>query len=74
MSRQTPSSLHKRSAFVLSALSIRIGHPERMLGILTREVESAGPTVRRFRRFIDTEFRNLSQFIQQHEQNTVWRD
>lgn len=59
---------------VLSALSIRIGHPERMLGILTRDVETAGPTVRRFRRFIDTEFRNLSQFIQQHEQNTVWRD
>lgn len=59
---------------LLSSLSIRIGHPERMLGILTLDAEAAGPTVRRFRRFIETEFRNLSQFIQQREQNTVWRD
>lgn len=59
---------------VLAALSIRIGHPERMLGILTTDAETASPTARRFRRFIDTEFRNLSRFIQQHEQNTLWRD
>jgi DNA-binding transcriptional LysR family regulator len=59
---------------VLAALSIRIGHPERMLGILTKDAETAGPTAQRFKRFIETEFRNLSRFIQQHEQNTLWRD
>lgn len=63
-----------RKQRTMAALSIRINHPERMLGILTRDAEATNPTVRRFRRFIDTEFRNLSQFIQQHEQNTVWRD
>jgi DNA-binding transcriptional LysR family regulator len=59
---------------VLTALSIRIGHPERMLGILTRDDETARPTVRRFRSFLVSEFGNLSHFIQQHEQNTDWRD
>lgn len=63
-----------RRQSVLSALSIRIGHPERMLGILTKDADLSRPTVRRFRRFVETEFRNLSRFIQQHEQNTLWRD
>lgn len=57
----------------LAALSIRIGHPERTLGVLTSH-DAERPTVRRFRRFIEAEFRGLSQTIQQHEQNTVWRD
>lgn len=57
----------------LAALSIRIGHPERTLGVLTTQ-ETERPTVRRFRRFVEAEFRSLSQIIQQHEQNTVWRD
>lgn len=63
-----------RKQKAMAALSIRLNHPERMLGILTRDAETQNPTVRRFRRFIETEFRNLSRFIQQHEQNTVWRD
>jgi DNA-binding transcriptional LysR family regulator len=63
-----------RKQRVLAALSIRIGHPERMLGILTRDAEAPNPTVRRFRRFMETEFGNLSRFIQRHEQNTVWRN
>lgn len=58
----------------LAALSIRIGHPERTLGILTRGAELERPSPRRFRRFIDAEFKNLSHLIQQHEQNIVWRD
>ena len=58
----------------LAALSVRIGHPERTLGILTRDTNIERPAVKRFRRFIEREFRNLSQLIQKHEQNTVWRD
>lgn len=58
----------------LAALSIRIGHPERTLGILTRGTDTERPATKRFRSFIDKEFRNLAQIIQRHEQNTVWRD
>lgn len=63
-----------RKQKTMAALSIRINHPERMLGILSRAAEASNPTARRFHRFIETEFKNLSRFIQQHEQNTVWRD
>lgn len=57
----------------LAALSIRIGHPERTLGILTRSDTDPRPTVRRFKRFVEAEFRSLGQLITQHEQNSVWR-
>jgi DNA-binding transcriptional LysR family regulator len=57
----------------LAALSIRIGHPERSLGILTRSDTDPRPTVRRFKRFVEAEFRSLGQLITQHEQNSVWR-
>lgn len=63
-----------RKQRTLAALSIRIGHPERTLGILTRSSDPERPAIKRFRRFIETDFRNLSQLIQKHEQNTVWRD
>ncbi|MFQ0815144.1 LysR family transcriptional regulator [Brucella anthropi] len=57
----------------LAALSIRIGHPERSLGILFRQGDAERPAVRRLRRYVETEFRNLSQAIMQHEQNNLWR-
>lgn len=57
----------------LSALSIRIGHPERSLGILMLDGEHERPPVRRFMRFVEAEFGNLSQTIAQQERNSVWR-
>jgi DNA-binding transcriptional LysR family regulator len=57
----------------LAALPIRIGHPDRSLGILTRVESSERPAVRRFKRFIDSEFQNVSDLIMQRERNTVWR-
>lgn len=57
----------------LAALSIRIGHPERSLGILSLAVHHERPAVRRFKRFVEGEFRQLSHVIMQHEQNTLWR-
>lgn len=57
----------------LAALSIRIGHPERSLGILTRTGDAERPAVRRFKRFIDAEFRNVSEVIMQQERNVLWR-
>lgn len=57
----------------LAALSIRIGHPERKLGILCLDIEQEQSSVRRFKRFVEGEFRQLSHVIMQHEQNTLWR-
>jgi DNA-binding transcriptional LysR family regulator len=58
---------------LLAALSIRIGHPERSLGILAKAGDIQRPTVARFKRFVEAEFRNLSLIIMQHEQNSLWR-
>lgn len=57
----------------LSALSIKIGHPERNLGLLTLADAPLGPTVKRFRQFIAREFATLSETILRHEQNALWR-
>lgn len=57
----------------LAALSIRIGHPERSLGILSRPQSHDRPAVQRFARFAEAEFAKLSQRILQKEQNILWR-
>lgn len=57
----------------LAALSVRIGHPERSLGILARSDTEQRSTVRRLQRFLEGEFRSLAQLIIQHEQNSLWR-
>ena len=48
--------------------------PRGALGILIKDTDLERLATKRFRRFIETEFRNLAQLIQKHEQNTVWRD
>ncbi|MFK7792484.1 MAG: LysR family transcriptional regulator [Devosiaceae bacterium] len=57
----------------LSALSIKIGHPERNLGLLLHADAALGPTVKRFRQFIIREFTSLADTILRHEQNALWR-
>ncbi|PWW00249.1 DNA-binding transcriptional LysR family regulator [Hoeflea marina] len=57
----------------LSALSIRIGHPERSLGMLWPRDSPLRPSVRRFRQFIAKEFTALASTISKHEQNALWR-
>ncbi len=57
----------------LSALSIRIGHPERDLGLLTWQDAVLAPSVRRFQQFIVREFATLADTILRHEQNALWR-
>lgn len=57
----------------LSALSIKIGHPERNLGLLTRADATLTPSVRRFQQFIVREFTTLADTILRHEQNALWR-
>jgi len=58
---------------LVSALSIRIGHPKRNLGMLTLKGEEKRPSVLRFKRFIRDEFAGLAQTIARHEQNALWR-
>jgi len=57
----------------VAALSIRIGHPERSLGIMWQSGAAMRPSVRRFRQFIEKEFVSLSATILKHEQNVLWR-
>lgn len=57
----------------VSALSIRIGHPKRHLGLLTHTGAGDRPSVARFKRFIRSEFDQLSATIAHHEQNSIWR-
>lgn len=63
--------LRKQSA--VSALSVRIGHPTRQLGLLTHTEAAERPSVQRFKRFIKNEFDSLSSTIAHHEQNSIWR-
>jgi DNA-binding transcriptional LysR family regulator len=57
----------------VTALPIRIDHPDRQLGFLWREERSARPAVRRFRDFIELEFRGMAKRIIEMEQTALWR-
>ena len=57
----------------LTALSIRIGDPERHLGILTLTNNCLEPAAKRLVNYIATEFKSLSAIIHHHEQNELWR-
>ena len=54
----------------LSALPIRIGDPDRSLGILSRQPQS--PATTRLSNYITTAFATLRQLIQRQEQNELW--
>ncbi|MEO0542634.1 MAG: LysR family transcriptional regulator [Pseudomonadota bacterium] len=62
-----------RKQRTLAALSVRLGHPERSLGIMSLRAVAPRPSVYRFSRFLATEFSGLSQRIVKQEQNLVWR-
>ena len=57
----------------LAALSIRIGDPDRHLGILTMTNQRFEPAAKRLMNYITTEFKSLSAIILHHEQNELWR-
>ena len=57
----------------LSSLPIRIGDPDRHLGLLYKKGLDKEPSLRRLRSFITNEFNTMSQAITRHEQNEVWR-
>lgn len=57
----------------LDTLSIRIGDPDRHLGILSNAELEPRPATARFARFIETEFKSLANLILRYEQNDLWR-
>lgn len=57
----------------LDTLSIRIGDPDRHLGILSNPELGPRPVISRFARFIETEFKSLANLILRREQNELWR-
>ncbi|AXI46733.1 LysR family transcriptional regulator [Sulfitobacter sp. SK012] len=57
----------------LHPLSIRIKHPARDLGLLTRNGQQATPAVRRLEKHLIAQFSGLSHSIAQHERNALWR-
>ena len=56
----------------LAALSVKINHPDRNLGLLYPK-GSLSPATSRFIKYLEAEFKNLSNVIQRHEQNELWR-
>lgn len=57
----------------LTALPIRLDHPERALGVLWNEARPIRPAVQRLRHFIETEFSGLARQIESKGRDTVWR-
>ena len=57
----------------IEALSLKIAHPDRTLGLLYRQGREALPSVVRARQFIKSRFGSLAQSIQHHQKNQVWR-
>ncbi len=57
----------------IAALSLRIDHPDRDLGILHRPAADQPPAARRLRADIVAQFETLSATIQHHEKNSLWR-
>ena len=56
----------------LAALSVKINHPDRNLGLLYPK-GSLSPATSRLIKYLEAEFKNLSNVIQRHEQNELWR-
>ncbi|MEM0949657.1 MAG: LysR family transcriptional regulator [Pseudomonadota bacterium] len=63
----------QRQSKTLTELPLRIDHPDRTLGILSRAGEGARPAALRLREFVAMQFHNLAQRIMQHQQNVLWR-
>lgn len=62
-----------RRQFSVAALSLRIDHPDRNLGLLYRPASTQSPAANRLRADIVAQFETLSATILHHEKNTLWR-
>ena len=62
-----------RAQRTIAALPVRIGDPDRHLGILTKSASLERPAIRRFAGAMRTEFEQLSERIIRVGQSSVWR-
>lgn len=63
--------LKRRTALI--SLPIRIGDPDRHLGILTHKDIALSPQANRLRKYLIAEFRTLSKNIHRADQHSLWR-
>ena len=63
----------QRAAKTITALPVRLEHPDRELGLLWHKDRPMRPAVRRFQRFLETEFKGLADRINERGREDVWR-
>jgi DNA-binding transcriptional LysR family regulator len=62
-----------RRQYSIAALSLRIEHPDRSLGVLHRPAAERTPAAQRLHADIVAQFETLAATILHHETNTLWR-
>ena len=62
-----------RRQYRISALSIKIEHPDRRLGVLSAKGADLSPAAKRLRSFVLGQFETLAATIQHRERQLVWR-
>lgn len=62
-----------KAASSITALSLEIGHPDRMLGVLAPKEPRNNPAARRFGAYVVAQFEALAHRIVQHQKNQLWR-
>ncbi len=62
-----------RQQNTLDTLSLKIGHPDRNLGLLFPADVKGNPASERFRAFITAQFEALAQRIAKHQTDLLWR-
>ncbi len=58
---------------LVTALPVKLEHPERALGLVWRADRPMRPAVKRFRRYLEAEFQGLANRIEQKGRRAVWR-
>jgi len=63
----------QRAAKTITALPVKLEHPERQLGLLWAADRPLRPAVRRFQTFLENEFKGLAYRIDERGREDVWR-
>lgn len=56
----------------ITALPVKIPHPERALGLLTSLDAAPSPALRQFSAHLEESFRSLRHLIKRHEESVIW--
>ncbi len=63
----------QRKQRILTELPLKIGHPDRTLGILSLDGQGSKPAAHRLQSFVASQFQSLANRIIQDQQNALWR-